>query len=380
MTVTSSAFSVPKVKVNPGLKAVIGTQQSPRLAQGKGPFSPHTTSIDCGMGNSTPKLKASSEHEEDFSFRNGGLILQQQVSAFDGRSLPLRVFSLEELHEMGRFMARDSLWTLYRGNYNGRLISVKKFNGSYLRRDRVLEKVVNEIAIASQLGKHGNILKLLGYCAEPELPILVYEHTKNGSLSKYISDHSKHLLPWDSRLRILCELANAVSFLHCGTSRVVVHGDIKPYNIFLDVNFKPKIGDFVLSKLIPLGEDHVNEDIVAGTYGYMAPESAEEARFSEKSDVYGFGVMIFEVLTTRTRRDLYDSATNVIAQGINEFFSAACIAGGGGNIQQQIEECVELTRRSLMRNPEDRPTMVEVAKSLRKIRRLNGQSSDQDTC
>ncbi|OWM74796.1 non-functional pseudokinase ZED1-like [Punica granatum] len=333
------------------------------------------------MGNS--HIKGFNKQDEGFSFRNGELILRQLIASFDGKSLPLRVFSNKELDDAtngfdeSRFIKRDSLWTLYKGSHDGRFISVKLFNTSLIDKAKVLEKIINEVAIASQMGKHKNILKLLGYCAESELPLLVYEYAENGDLSQYISRDSELPLPWESRLRILNEVANAVSFLHYGTSRVVVQGDIKPYNIFLDDKFSAKLGDFVLSKLIPLGEDHIREDIVAETYGYMAPESATGARFSEKSDVFGLGVVILQVLTARRVVDLYDPE-NWIPRSMNEFFSAAHIAGGG-SMQQQIEECAELVRRCFMRNPEERPTMIEVAKSLRMIRRLSKQRSENCT-
>ncbi|CAK9166925.1 unnamed protein product [Ilex paraguariensis] len=155
------------------------------------------------------------------------------------------------------------------------------------------------------LGKfsHPNLVKLLGYCWEEEEFLLVYEYMQKGSLETHLFSTGAKPLSWDIRLRIAIGVARGLSFLHT-TEKKVIYRDFKASNILLDGEFNAKLSDFGLAKLGPVnGHSHVTTQIV-GTYGYAAPEYVATGHLYVRSDVYGFGVVMLELLTGRRVLDL----------------------------------------------------------------------------
>ncbi|KAK1416510.1 hypothetical protein QVD17_32301 [Tagetes erecta] len=145
---------------------------------------------------------------------------------------------------------------------------------------------------------HPNIIKLYGYCWENKNFLLVYEYMQKGSLDMHLFKEGVKPLPWDTRVKIAMGAAQGLAFLHTIENNVICR-DIKSSNILLDKDFNAKLSDFGLAKLGPVnGESHISTDI-AGTYGYMAPEYMSTGRLYVKSDVYGFGVVMLEIITGR---------------------------------------------------------------------------------
>ncbi|KAK9106356.1 hypothetical protein Syun_022367 [Stephania yunnanensis] len=113
------------------------------------------------------------------------------------------------------------------------------------------------------------------------------------------NDHHWEPLSWESRLRIATEIADSVAYLHNFDSMPIVHRNIKPTNIVLDSQDVTRLCGFSLCIPIPLGETHLNLDIIEGTNNFLAPEYAISGRLSEKADVYSFGVVLVEMLVER---------------------------------------------------------------------------------
>nr|XP_029121208.1 receptor protein-tyrosine kinase CEPR1-like [Elaeis guineensis] len=110
------------------------------------------------------------------------------------------------------------------------------------------------------------------------------------------SDHIP-LLDWSTRLRIAVDVAQGLFYMHHGCSPPIVHRDVKSSNILLDSEFRAKVADFGLARmLVKLGEANT-VSAVAGTFGYMAPEYAYSRKINEKMDVYNFGVILLELTT-----------------------------------------------------------------------------------
>ncbi|KAF8391921.1 hypothetical protein HHK36_022261 [Tetracentron sinense] len=330
------------------------------------------------------------EEAERHFLENGALLLEEMITSFNGRSNPIRSFSKQELkratnnyHE-DRVLHLSSQYELYKGAYEDRAISVKK----YIREDapqRYIGWCINEVAVASQMNKHKNVLKLLGCCLETEIPTLVYEFAASGCLYDHIfekecsTSKKNELLSWESRLRIATEIADAVAYLHYGTSKSIIHRDIKTQNIFLDEHYVAKLFEFGLSISIPLGETYVKANVV-GTYAFIAPETLSTRRYTEKSDVYSFGVVLVEILTGKMVRDIkrevYDDVPNSTRcllftedneEDIRMYLKANIVKGD----TEQLTACVELAMRCIKVNSEERPSMMEAAKELKKIRRSN---------
>lgn len=124
--------------------------------------------------------------------------------------------------------------------------------------------------------------------------MLVYKYMSNGSLESYLSDKKKGELQSETRLKILIGVASALEYLHCHLGECVLHRDVKTANVLLTEGFEPMLGDFGLARLIGHDEGAVTMTAV-GTPGYVAPEVVYTGRFTDKADVYSFGVLALEV-------------------------------------------------------------------------------------
>ncbi|KAF8391967.1 hypothetical protein HHK36_022307 [Tetracentron sinense] len=320
------------------------------------------------------RRKAKEKH-----FLEGGLLLEEMIKSFDGRPNPIRSFSQKELQRATNNYHHDGVlhqhWSykLYKGTYEDRPICVKKFPANALW-GYIMELYINEVAVASQMSNHKNVLKLWGCCLETQVPTLVYEFAANGCLSNHIfaanvclSDHiseeelspskkNSQLLSWESKLRIATEIADAVAYLHNGTSKPIIHRYINSGSIVLDQHYVAKLFDLGFSVSIPLGETHVDANRM-WNFPTTAPESAYTGRYSEKSDVYSFGVILYEILTGKRILN---------AKDIRLFLKDNIVKGN----TKQLTACAELVVRCVDMNPEERPSMIEAAKELRRIRMI----------
>ncbi|XP_074263348.1 putative serine/threonine-protein kinase At1g01540 [Silene latifolia] len=152
--------------------------------------------------------------------------------------------------------------------------------------------------------RHKNLVRLLGYCVEGAYRMLVYEYVDNGNLDQWLHGDVGEVSPltWNIRMNIILGTAKGLSYLHEGLEPKVVHRDIKSSNILLDRHWNPKVSDFGLAKLLNSETSYVTTRVM-GTFGYVAPEYACTGMLTEKSDVYGFGILIMELISGRTPVD-----------------------------------------------------------------------------
>ncbi|KAK3148212.1 hypothetical protein QOZ80_3BG0292190 [Eleusine coracana subsp. coracana] len=160
---------------------------------------------------------------------------------------------------------------------------------------------LTEVFFLGQL-RHPHLVKLIGYCYEDEHRLLVYEFMTRGSLEKHLFRKYAASLPWSTRLKIAIGAAKGLAFLH-EAEKPVIYRDFKTSNILLDSDYKAKLSDFGLAKDGPEeDETHVSTRVM-GTQGYAAPEYIMTGHLTAKSDVYGFGVVLLELLTGRKSVD-----------------------------------------------------------------------------
>ncbi|CAI9269152.1 unnamed protein product [Lactuca saligna] len=156
--------------------------------------------------------------------------------------------------------------------------------------------------------KHPNIVSLLGFCNEGRHMILVYEHASNGSLDEYLEGTgSLTNLTWVQRIKICIDVACGLNYIHnkIDDDRRIIHRDIKSGNILLTENWEAKIADFGLSKFRPENEqlNTLYTENIAGTKVYLDPEYDKTGRLKNETDIYSFGVVLFEMLSGRFAND-----------------------------------------------------------------------------
>ncbi|CAA3020987.1 serine threonine- kinase PBL27 [Olea europaea subsp. europaea] len=152
---------------------------------------------------------------------------------------------------------------------------------------------------------HPNLVNLIGYCADGDQRLLVYEYMPLGSLEDHLHDlpSEKRPLDWNTRMKIAAGAAKGLEYLHDKANPPVIYRDLKSSNILLDEGYFPKLSDFGLAKLGPVGDKTHVSTRVMGTYGYCAPEYAMTGQLTLKSDVYSFGVVFLEIITGRKAID-----------------------------------------------------------------------------
>ncbi|KAK7302172.1 hypothetical protein RJT34_13053 [Clitoria ternatea] len=156
-----------------------------------------------------------------------------------------------------------------------------------------MRQIRSEINTVGQI-RHRNLLPLVAHVSRPDCHYLVYEFMKNGSLQDTLSkvETGERELDWLSRHKIALGVAAGLEYLHMSHSPRIIHRDLKPANILLDDDMEARIADFGLAKAMPDAKTHITTSNVAGTVGYIAPEYHQILKFTDKCDIYSFGVIL----------------------------------------------------------------------------------------
>nr|XP_043628409.1 BRASSINOSTEROID INSENSITIVE 1-associated receptor kinase 1-like isoform X2 [Erigeron canadensis] len=221
----------------------------------------------------------------------------------------LKRFSLRELQvatdsfSKKNILGRGGFGKVYKGRLtDGSLVAVKRLKEERKYGDELQFQM--EVEIIS-LAVHRNLLRLIGFCMTPTERLLVYPYMVNGSVASCLKGrpNTKPALDWATRKRIAVGTARGLAYLHEHCTPKIIHRDVKAANIMLDEEFEAVVGDFGLARLLDWKATHVTT-AVRGTIGHIAPEYISTGRSSEKTDVYGYGVMLLELITGQQAYDL----------------------------------------------------------------------------
>jgi len=292
----------------------------------------------------------------------GKIDLKTTVKSFSVASLQqyTNSFSEENLIRDSRF-GRVYLAELP----DGEILEVLKIDidNSRVPVDVFLELVVN----ISELS-HPNVLELVGYCAEFEQRLLVYEHCSKMTLHDELHyvDEPSNALSWNARLQVAVEAAKALQYLHDGCQPPLVHQNFEPSIILLNSTLSVQISECGLASLSQLSGS------LRALFHYEAPEVHESRTFSDRSDVYSFGVVMLELLTGRKP---YDSSRPRAEQHLVRWASTQLY--GIDTISKMVDPCIrgqcsekalsrfaDVISRCIQHEPEFRPPISEIVQDL----------------
>lgn len=328
------------------------------------------------------KGKYERKRKERFFLKNGAAVLKNVISLHNGDCNPIRSYSAQQLHkatdDFRWLISKGWNYNMYKGVHEDREISVKRFT-PYRVDDEVVERIAKEVAIASRMSSHNNVLKLLGCCLETELPLLVYEFPEHGNLASFVCKPEYDQLPWKQKLRIAIGIANAVAYLHHGLKNTIIHRSIDASNVFIDQSKTAKLFEFQEAIPIPEGQTHVRSQLIGGQLS-VAPEIYKNECYTEKVDVFAFGFLLLQVLTDGRPTNFFLGVNTSAESGSDSSFpSDDCLEKileryCGIYLQEenrvQILEYAKLVLRCVGLNPEERPSMIEVEKALRLIKTI----------
>ncbi|KAK6929878.1 Protein kinase domain, partial [Dillenia turbinata] len=309
------------------------------------------------------------EVEGDFEGNKGAVLLQnkgEEMSLMADVSDCLdkyRVFGIEELREAtDGFDSKCVIeGSVYKGCIGGEMFAIKKMKWNAYDELKILQKV-----------NHGNLVKIEGFCIEPEEATcyLVYEYVENGSLHSWLHGDKPEKLDWKTRLRIAIDVANGLQYIHDHARPRVVHKDIKSSNILIDSNMRAKIANFGLAKS---GCNAITMHIV-GTQGYIAPEYLVDGVVSTKMDVFSFGVVLLELISGREAIDegrvLWASANGVMEGSEEEkmrrlkgWMDEAVVSESSSSMQS-VMTVMAVAVACIQKDPSRRPSMVDIVYAL----------------
>ncbi|CAI9090969.1 OLC1v1025869C1 [Oldenlandia corymbosa var. corymbosa] len=220
------------------------------------------------------------------------------------------------------------------------------------------------------LGKlrHRNIVRLLGYVHNANDVMMLYEYMPNGSLGAALhgKQTGKMLVDWVSRYNIALGVAHGLAYLHHDCHPPVIHRDVKSNNILLDSDFEARIADFGLARTML----HNNETVsmVAGSYGYIAPEYGYTLKVDEKSDIYSYGVVLLELLTGKLPLDSsFGESVDIVEwvrQKVNNKASESVldpeVTGQCKYVQEEMLLVLKIALLCTAKLPKERPSMRDI--------------------
>ncbi|CDP14155.1 unnamed protein product [Coffea canephora] len=243
---------------------------------------------------------------------------------------------------------------------SGKLVALKKLHrleGENLNFDKSFR---NEANMLSKI-RHRNIVKLFGFCLHQRCMFLIYEYMDRGSLFCILRDESEAVeLDWVKRVNLIKGIAGALSYLHHDCDPPIIHRDVSSNNILLNSQLEATLSDFGTARILEL--DSSNQTVIAGTFGYMAPELAYTMVVTEKSDAYSFGVVVLETLFGKHPQDFLSSFSSQPNEPtmLKDLLDARLPPPTNPLVVRNVVFATALALDCINANPKCRPTMQQV--------------------
>ncbi|XP_010536765.1 PREDICTED: probable LRR receptor-like serine/threonine-protein kinase At4g26540 [Tarenaya hassleriana] len=233
--------------------------------------------------------------------------------------------------------------------------------------------------------RHRNIIRLLGWGSNRNLKLLFYDYLPNGSLSSLLHGAGKGGgTDWEARYDVVLGVAHALAYLHHDCVPSILHGDVKAMNVLLGPRFEPYLADFGLARTVITSHTNSSKPnqrpLLAGSYGYMAPEHASGQRITEKSDVYSFGIVLLEVLTGKHPLDPGLPGGAHLGQWVRDHLAGKNepgelldpkFRGRSDPIMHEMLQTLAVAFLCISHKAEDRPMMRDVVAMLNEIRHVD---------
>jgi brassinosteroid insensitive 1-associated receptor kinase 1 len=290
----------------------------------------------------------------------------------------LKRFSLRELQVASdnfsnkNILGRGGFGKVYKGRLaDGTLVAVKRLKEERTQGGEL--QFQTEVEMIS-MAVHRNLLRLRGFCMTPTERLLVYPYMANGSVASCLRERpeSQPPLDWPKRQRIALGSARGLAYLHDHCDPKIIHRDVKAANILLDEEFEAVVGDFGLAKLMDYKDTHVTT-AVRGTIGHIAPEYLSTGKSSEKTDVFGYGVMLLELITGQRAFDLARLANDddvMLLDWVKGLLKEKKLEAlvdvdlQGNYKDEEVEQLIQVALLCTQSSPMERPKMSEVVRML----------------
>ncbi|KAL4304594.1 hypothetical protein GQ457_10G019470 [Hibiscus cannabinus] len=290
----------------------------------------------------------------------------------------LKRFSLRELQAATNYfsykniLGRGGFGQVYKGRLaDGSLVAIKRLKEERTQGGEL--QFQTEVELIS-MAVHRNLLRLRGFCMTPTERLLVYPFMVNGSVASCLRERSESQTPlvWDIRKQIALGAARGLAYLHDHCDPKIIHRDVKAASILLNEEFEAVVGDFGLAKLMDYKDTHVTT-AVRGTIGHIAPEYLSSGKSSEKTDVFGYGVMLLELITGQRAFDLariaddgdamlLDWAKGLLKDRKLEMLVDSDLNGKYTDVE--VEQLIQVALLCTQASPMERPKMAEVVRML----------------
>ncbi|GLT40717.1 hypothetical protein SLA2020_148300 [Shorea laevis] len=181
---------------------------------------------------------------------------------------------------------------------SGLILSVKRLKSMDKTIIHHQNKMIRELERLSKVC-HDNLIQPIGYVIYDDIALLLHQYLPNGTLAQLLHESTKqpeYNPDWPRRLSIAIGVAEGLAFLH---HVAIIHLDISSSNVLLDADFNPLVGEIEISKLLDPSRGTASISAVAGSFGYIAPEYAYTMQVTVPGNVYSYGVVLLEILTTR---------------------------------------------------------------------------------